>query len=155
MSEAEFIGLLESKLKDASWSVGEIVELERRGVEIINPDSELANSLLKKRAEFTNAVNKALEPYSKNFQILSESVSKFKNLRLENAVALNPRIENEVFSAQEMAEELISNEVVRVLKDSHWVLEGIHKQGKRGWFEWSIFAFTLIAALFPIVIYYL
>lgn len=154
MSDSEFTNLLESKLSESNWSVGELVELERRGFDIVDPESELSAALLKKRAEFTAAVNKALEPYSKNFQILSDSISKFKNLQVGNVVTLNPGIENQVFSASAMAEDLVSREVVGVLRASHGILEGIHKQGRRGWFEWSIFTFTLIAALFPIASYF-
>lgn len=152
MSDIVFIELLESKLQDASWNVGEMVELEQRGISIVEGNPDLLKGILKKRAEFTSALNKALEPYSRNFQILGEAISKFKNLQVGSVVTLNPEIESKVFSAQELADDFVSREVANVLKASHGVLEDIHKQGTRDWFDWSIFAFTLIAAAVPILI---
>jgi hypothetical protein len=151
MSDQDFINLLESKLHHASWNVGEIVELERRGVEIINSRDELSREILKKRADFTATVNRALEPYSRQFEKLSESINSFKSIKVGNALSLNPALQSELISSPKVAEELVLTEVTKLLDLSLGELRGIRTQSARDWFHWSGWVFSLIAALTSIV----
>ena len=151
MSDLDFIDLLQSKLRNSSWNVGEIVELERRGIEILDQDSELARALLKKRSDFIASVNKALEPYSRQFEILSDSINSFKDLKLGKSMALNPKIESQLISTKNTAQELVSNEVANTLKLSLLELRGIRQQNNRDWFQWSMWISSLVAALVALV----
>ena len=147
LSDDAFVSLLHAKLHDASWNVGEIVELERRGIEIVGKESELSVELLKKRSEFSAAINKALEPYSKNFAILTRSLNNFKDLHLRTELASNPWIETRLISTPETAEDLVSNEIANVMKLSLSELRSIRRQNDRDWFQWTIWISTLLAAL--------
>jgi hypothetical protein len=151
MADLEFIDLLKSKLNEASWNVGEIVELERRGIEIVDPEPELSKALLKKRSEFTTSINKALEPYSRQFEILSRSINSFKDLHLGKAMALNPKIENQIISIPETAQDLVTREVAITLEQSLSELRGIRRQNQRDWFQWSIWISSFVAALTAVV----
>ncbi len=151
MTDHEFIELLEAKLQDASWNVGEIVELERRGIDIIASRNELSSAILKKRSDFTATVNKALEPYSRQFEKLTESINGFKNIKVGNVLSLNPSIQNELFSSPKVAEELVLKEMAELLDLSLLELRGIRTQSERDWFHWSGWAFSLVAALTSIV----
>lgn len=151
MSDLEFIDLLKSKLNEAKWNVGEIVELERRGIEIVDPEPALSMALLKKRSEFTASVNKALEPYSRQFENLSRSINSFKDLHLGEAMAQNPKIENQMISIPETATDLVSREVAITLKQSLSELRGIRQQNERDWFQWSIWISSFVAALTAVV----
>jgi hypothetical protein len=151
MTDSDFIEHLESKLKDTSWNVGEIVELERRGMTIVEQNEKLSTALLKKRSEFTAAVNLALEPYSKQFEILSDSISSFKNLHLRNALTMNPKIENLLVSSPKIAQELVLQEVGKTLELSLLELRGIRRQSHRDWFQWSILISSLVAAITAVI----
>ena len=151
MSNKDFVEHLRTKLANSSWNVGEIVELERRGIDIVSEDQQLSKALLGKRAEFTRTVNRALEPYSKQFQILSESINSFKNLQIGSALALNPKIERELISNEKMAQDLVLREVAGTLELSLLELQGIRRQNDRDWFHWSIWATSLIAAITSVI----
>jgi hypothetical protein len=151
MSDAEFIKLLNSKLQDASWNVGEIVELESRGISIVESYPELSRGILKKRAEFTYAMNRALEPYSKQFEILSDSINRFKDLQLGKALASNPRLENQLISTPKTAQDVVFQEVANILDQSLLELQGIRRQSQRDWFQWSILISSIVGAVTAIV----
>jgi hypothetical protein len=151
MSDSEFVGHLEMKLKETSWNVGDIVELERRGVTIVEQNEKLSKALLKKRSEFTAAVNLALAPYSRQFEILSDSISSFKNLKLGNALALNPKIENQLVSSPKIAHDLVLQEVEKTLSLSLLELRGIRQQSQRDWFQWCILLSSVVAALTALI----
>ncbi len=147
MPNSEFLKHLESRLEDANWTVGEIVELERRGIEIVSSNSNLSKALLKKRSEFTSSIKEALEPYSRNFEILSNSVNNLRNFQLGKALALNPRIENLPILSPETAQNLVFKEIVRFQELSLLELQGIRQQSVRDWFQWLIFISSLVGAL--------
>lgn len=155
MSDSEFVEHLEMKLKATSWNVGEIVELERRGVTLVEQNEKLSKALLKKRSEFTSAVNLALAPYSKQFEILSDSISSFKDLKLGNALAMNPKIENELVSNPKIVHDLILRKVEKTLSLSLLELRGIMQQSQRDWFQWSILLSSLLAALTALITFVL
>ncbi len=107
--------------------------------------------MLKKRSEFTSQINKALEPYSKQFALLSDSINLFKNLRLENALASNPIIENQQISIPRTAQNLVSMEVATTLEQSLLELRVIRRLNQRDWFQWSIWVSSLVAALTALI----
>lgn len=151
LSNEQFVALLNAKLNETSWTVGEIVELERRGIDILGSHRELSDAMLKKRSEFTSQINKALEPYSKQFALLSDSINLFKNLRLENALASNPVIENQQISIPRTAQNLVSMEVATTLEQSLIELRVIRRLNQRDWFQWSIWISSLVAALTALI----
>ena len=151
MSDSDFVELLRSKLLNASWNVGEIVELERRGIDIVREEPALSKAILDKRSDFTRTVNKALEPYSKQFEKLSESINSFRNIQISSALELNPKIESELISNEKMAHNIVLNEVSEILELSLLELKGIRQQNDRDWFHWSMWVSSLIAAITSVI----
>lgn len=151
MSDEAFIELLDSKLHNASWNVGEIVELDRRGLNILTPGSPLSKAIIKKRSEFTNSMNAALKPYLKQFEDLTDSINSFKVLSMGKELTLNPRIESEALPNQETAEAIVLGKIARISDQSLVELRGIRRQSDRDWFHWSNWVTSLIAAVTSIV----
>ena len=151
MSNDDFINLLESKLEEASWNVGEIVELERRGLEILTPGSPLLKAIIKKRSDFTSAMNAALKPYLIQFEVLTESINSFKDLSMGKALASNPRIESEALPNKETAEALVLEKIANISSQSLLELRGIRSLSDRDWFHWSNWVSSLVAAVTSVV----
>ena len=147
MPDSEFLKLLESKLEETNWTVGEIVELERRGLELVSSNSNLSKALLMKRSEFTSSIRKALEPYSRNIETFTNEFNKLKNLQLGKFLALNPRIENLPILSPETAQNLVLKEIAGFQELSLKELQVIRQQNVRDWFQWLILISSVVAAL--------
>jgi hypothetical protein len=147
LSNVEFINLLRSKMHDSSWNIGEMVELENRGMEILKDESDLSRVISQKKDVFTKSIQKAMEPYSKQFEKLSEAVSGFKNIQLTSPTFSIPQIQTQLMSSPKVVQEVAKSESELTAHLSLLELRKISAQSSRDWFQWMIFASTLVAAI--------
>ena len=99
LSEKDFITLLLSKLKDKSWTLAELYEVESRGGEFLSKHLDLRNAIDEVVATRLNSLRDSLKP-------TLQAINQIQDSRNAHLARMTPNLSQEALRAMNHLEEL-------------------------------------------------
>jgi hypothetical protein len=162
LSDEQFVEILLQHAIDKSWTVGEIIELERRGFEILDGHPEVQNELRDRRDKFIEKILDATKPALDGIKKLQSSINLFQKplskfsfptfevptLNIQSITGpVAPKIANSNFVRSSENGSLKDLAIHRTLEKIAEATEVIAKYSKPGWNYWALFVFSAISAV--------
>lgn len=154
LSDETFIQRLVLNQASRSWSLGEIVELEKRGFELLNEYPELKRDIKHLRDKLVHKTTDALKSYDKNFKNITASMPKFGTYTptLHSLTGPMPDALASVPSNEAATSALVTTAAVEnLLMDLNKTSSETRDSLKRDPIFWSIFIATAISAVCGVV----
>jgi hypothetical protein len=178
LSDEALIARLKKKAKDKSWSVAEVIEVERRGYQVLDSEPEIRDAIKSQLSASLELMKKVLEPQLKQFKEmtakalgptsdairklaegsdairkLAEDNFKFKGLAYQfpRAITADPYLMAQPLESPQVRQALLQEQMLEVQRETMALMSALVGLSKRSWFERSLWGFALLAAITGIV----
>ena len=133
LSDPELRAHLRAKLPAANWILAEMIEIERRGADMLEPDHELAKAFAARREA-------TLAPFRETFRKFDTGIKGIGTTQLDFPFEPLPNPDAERHYETLGALQAIAAHVGEVEKNT-----------RRGWFDWTQFAFVVLGVIIGLV----
>lgn len=146
-TDEEFLQGLRQRYPEQGWTVRDLIEVERRGFNILDDDLEIKEDMQLATEKMMKSVREAIAPQIEGFKKLSESLRQQVFPDLARISSLHPEIMNMEITSPQVKQLAVQHEMLGVQTESLLVLQGIKLSQKRTWFDWSLWIFAGIAMI--------
>lgn len=154
LTDEEFLAGLRQRYPEQGWTVGDLIEVERRGFNILDDDLEIKEDMQLATEKMMKSLRAAIAPQIESFKKLSKSLMKPIFPDLARISSLHPEIMNMEITSPQVKQLAVQQEMLDVQTESLLVLQGIKLSQKKTWFDWSLWIFAgiaMIASLLSII----
>lgn len=151
LSDQDFLIELRGRFSRKKWTIGDLVEVERRGFEILDGDLDIKKELEAQRDKMLASVREVLLPkLEANRRNISESLGSFFP-DFNKISTTHPEIMALEIDSPQVKQLAIQQELLGVQSNSLVVLHEIRGGQKKTWFDWTLWTFAGVAMLASVI----